>query len=51
MPDAHLPFVYRLGRKRWEAVELYDAWLRGAVLEDLKERYGAVRIMDPKRGF
>jgi len=34
MPDAHLPFVHRLGRKQWEAVELYDDWLRGAVLED-----------------
>jgi hypothetical protein len=34
LPDAHLPFEFRLGRKRWEAVELYDAWIRGAVLHD-----------------
>ena len=34
LPDAHLPYVYRRGLKGWQDVELYDDWLRGAVLED-----------------
>ena len=34
LPDAHLPFEFRLGRRRWEAVELYDAWRNSAVLRD-----------------
>jgi hypothetical protein len=34
LPDAHLPYEFRLERSQWRAFELYDAWRRGAILHD-----------------
>lgn len=37
-PDAHLPYEYQYrtpkGGDKWEALELYDEWLHGAILRD-----------------
>ena len=32
-PDARLPYEWRYGERAWRALELYDRWLRGEVLE------------------
>lgn len=32
-PDKHLPCDYRLGRRQYETLELYDGWLRGDKLQ------------------
>ena len=34
LPDASLPYEFRLGHKEWEAVELYDRWLHGEAIRD-----------------
>ena len=33
LPDAHLPWAFRLGRARYKTLELYDLWVKGGKLE------------------
>ena len=33
LPDAHLPYDFRYGRRMYETLGLYDRWLRGAALQ------------------
>ena len=33
LPDAHLPWAFRLGRARYQTLELYGLWVKGGELE------------------